>query len=389
MYISEIEIQDFTYLIEDVTSGGEHLHYEPGESVKMPGFILSIRTNEGLEGHYRAFLFTPPMRAQVKMMAQGYLIGRDPLEREGIWQDLWKGFRHTDHLGLGPIDIALWDLAGKYYDESVSGLLGGYRDRVPAYASTFFGDTHQKGLNSPEAYADFALECRDNGYQGFKIHPFGEPALDIEVCQAVADAVGDEMALMLDPASEYDTYAQALQVGRVLDECGYFWYEDPMADTGQSINKLATLSDSLETPLLGAEHVRGGPFSRADHLSYGGVELIRADAHLDSGITGVMKIAHLAEAFGRDVELHVGGPAHLHCMSAIRNANYFEHGLLHPQTHWMSAQGFVDPVEDIDDDGRIAIPDGPGLGVDIDWELVEGRQTGHTLIDEPATSGLA
>jgi len=389
MKIKEVEIHDFAYRIEDVSSGGEHLHYEPGESVEMPGFILTIRSDEGFEGHYRAFLFTPPMRSQVEMMARGYLIGRDPLEREGLWQTLWKGFRHTDHLGLGPIDIALWDLAGEYLDESVSTLLGGYRDCVPAYASTFFADDHEGGLNSPEAYVDFAHECRKRGYQGFKIHPFCDPTLDIELCRAVSEAVGEEMVLMLDPASEYDTYAQALRVGKALDECGFFWYEDPMADTGQSIQKLSTLSNALETPILSAEHVRGGPFSRADHISYAGVELVRADAHLDGGITGVMKIAHVAEAFGRDVELHVGGPSHLHCMSAIRNTNYFEHGLLHPRTHWMSAQGFIKPVEVIDEDGTIPIPDGPGLGVEIDWEFVEDRQTSHTLIDEPGTSGLA
>lgn len=389
MRITSVEIRDFTYHIEDATSGGEHLHYEPGESVTMPGFVLTIRTDEGVEGHYRAFLFTPPMRSQVEMMARGYLIGRDPLEREGIWQDLWKGFRHTDHLGLGPIDIALWDLAGKYYDESVSTLLGGYRDRVPAYASTFFADSHPDGLSSPEAYAEFARTCRDEGYAGFKIHPFGEPERDIAVCRAVADAVGDEMDLMIDPSSEYDTYAETLRVGRALDELGFFWYEDPMADTGQSISMGSKLSDDLDTPILGVEHVRTGPFGRADHLADDALDFVRADAHLDGGITSVMKIAHLVEAFGLDVELHVGGPAHLHCMSAIRNSNYYEHGLLHPETEWMSAQGFADPVEELADDGTMAVPNGPGLGVDIDWDLIEERETGRTVIEEQDTSGLA
>lgn len=389
MKISEVEIHDFTYRMEDTSSSGEHLHYEPGESVSMPGFVVTIRTDTGHEGHYRAFLFTPPMRSQVEMMAQGYLIGRDPLQREGIWQDLWKAFRHTDHLGLGPIDIALWDLAGNYHGESVSTLLGGYREEVPAYASTAFSDSHPEGLSSPERYADFAEQCLEEGYTGFKMHPFCDPKRDIELCRAVADRVGDEMDLMLDPASEYDTYAETLEVGRVLDELGFFWYEDPMADTGQSIAMASKLSDDLDTPILNTEHVRTGPFGRADHLAQGSLDFVRADAHLDGGITGVMKIAHLVESFGLDVELHVGGPSHLHCMSAIRNTSYFEHGLLHPETEWMNAQGFTDPVEEIDGDGMVAVPDGPGLGVEIDWDLVEARLTDHTIIDEPSTSGLA
>lgn len=388
MRITEIEIHDFNYCIENAASGGEHLHYDPMESVSMPGFILTIRSSTGLEGHYRAFLFTPPMRAQIEMMAAGYLIGRNPLERESIWQDLWKAFRHTDHLGLGPIDVALWDLAGKHYDESVSGLLGGWRDEVPAYASTFFGDSHPDGLNGPAAYAEFAEECQYQGYHGFKIHGFGDPDRDIAVCEATANAVGDHLDLMLDPSSEYETYADALKVGRVLDELDFFWYEDPHADTGQSIAMGSKLTAELDTPILGVEHVRTGPFGRADHIAHDALDLVRADAHLDGGITGVMKIASLVEAFGLDVELHVGGPAHLHCMSAIRNTNYFEHGLLHPNTEWMSAQGFEDPVEVVTD-GMIDVPDGPGLGVQIDWELVDHRLTDHTMIDQSAASGLA
>jgi L-alanine-DL-glutamate epimerase-like enolase superfamily enzyme len=389
MEIAAVEIHEFTYRIEDASSGGEHLHYEPGSSVEMPGFVLTIRTDTGLEGHYRAFLFTPPMRAQIEMMAQGYLVGRDPLEREGIWQDLWKAFRHTDHLGLGPVDIALWDLAGKHHDASVSTLLGGYRDRVPAYASTFFGDDHPDGLSSPEAYAEFARECLDAGYGAFKLHPFGDPDRDIACCRAVAEAVGDEMDLMLDPSSEYDTYAEAVKVGRALDDLDFLWYEDPMADTGQSMSMHRKLSEELDTHVLNLEHVRTGPFGRADHLAEGAVDMVRADAHLDGGITSVMKIANLVEAFGLDVELHLGGPAHLHCLSAIRNTNYFERGLLHPEIEWMTAQGFEEPVDVVDDDGMVAIPQGPGLGVDIDWDLVEERQTDHTVIDEQGASGLA
>lgn len=103
--------------------------------------------------------------------------------------------------------------------------------------------------------------------------------------------------------------------------------------------------------------------------------MVRADAHMDGGITGVMKIAHLAEAFGIDVELHVGGPAHLHCLSAIRNTNYFEKGLVHPEVAWTASQGFTEDVEAIGEEGAIPVPDGPGLGVEIDREFVETRRT--------------
>jgi L-alanine-DL-glutamate epimerase-like enolase superfamily enzyme len=178
-------------------------------------------------------------------------------------------------------------------------------------------------------------------------------------------------------------------VGRVCDELDFYWYEDPMADGGESIEMNRNLARDLDTPILGVEHVRGGPYGRVDHLANDALDMVRAEAHLDCGITGVMKIAGIVEGFGRDVELHVGGPSHLHCMTAIRNTNYYEHALLHPQgIDWMVDQGFVDSPEQVDSDGHVEIPDGPGLGVEIDWDFVERRKTGHELFDREASSGL-
>lgn len=382
--ITEVEVAAFRYDLEDVGVSHGHQVYEPGSRLEPTGIVLTIRAADGLEGHYRGITFAPLMKAQIEMVAPSHLVGRDALEREGIWQDVWRALRHTDHMGLGPIDVALWDLAGRHHGEPVSALLGGYREAVPAYASTFFMDEAPDGLNSPEAFAAFASDCLDRGYPAFKIHghPGGDPETDVAICRAVRETVGDGMDLMLDPASEYDTYAEALRVGRALDELSFFWYEDPMADTGQSLNAARNLTRALETPLLGLEHVRTGPFGRADHLAGEAAELVRADVHQDGGITGALKIAHAAEALGADVELHIGGPATLHCLSAIRNTNYFEHALVHPRgIDWMNQQGFMTTPEPLADDGTVAIPDGPGLGVDIDWNFVEDRLIGRTVID--------
>jgi L-alanine-DL-glutamate epimerase-like enolase superfamily enzyme len=382
MRIEEIEIREFTYRLENVgTHTGYHV-YEQGSVSTPHGFVMTIRDDTGEAGHYRGFHFTPTMIDQVQMVAAEFLIGRDPREREGIWQDIWHSLRHTDHFGVGPIDIALWDLAGRHNGESVSTMLGGYRDRIPAYASTFAADGEPDGLSSPEQYAAFAEECREEGYPAFKIHPSGDPSRDIEICRAVASRVGDEMEIMLDPASMYQTYGETLRVGRVLDELGFFWYEDPMADAGESEYMSRRLADDLDTPILGAEHSRTGPQGRANHIMNDALDFVRADAHLGGGITGVMKVAHLAEAFGIDVELHLGGPAHLHCLSAIRNTNYFEHGLVHPQIEWVNPQGLDERVDELNADGTISVPEGPGLGVEIDWEFVEDRQTNCISITE-------
>ncbi|MFB6171075.1 MAG: enolase C-terminal domain-like protein [Haloarculaceae archaeon] len=389
MRIAELEIHEFAYELDDVGVANGHQVYAPGETLAQPGFVLTVRTADGLEGHYRGIVFVPPMVTQVSMAA-GRLLGRDPLEREGIWQDLWTGLRHTDHLGLGPIDVALWDLAGKHYGAPVSELLGGYRTEIPAYASTYFMDEEPDGLSSPEAVGEFARECRDAGYGAFKLHgdPAGDPDRDVAACEAAREAAPD-LDLMLDPSSEYDTYGDALRVGRALDDLDFRWYEDPTADAGQSLQGMERLTRALDTPVLGAEHVRTGPFGHADHLVSGACDLVRADVHLDGGVTGALKMARAAESLGADVELHLGGPATLHCLSAVRNAGYFERGLLHPQDlAWMSDQGFTSSPEAVTD-GTVTVPDGPGLGVEVDWSFVERRQTGHALLDGSGASGLA
>ena len=101
-----------------------------------------------------------------------YLIGKNPLEREQIYNDLKRALRKDDRMGIGSIDIALWDIAGKLYDAPIYELLGGFRKTLPAYASTYHGDENG-GLDTPEDFAEFAVQCREMGYPAFKIHGWG------------------------------------------------------------------------------------------------------------------------------------------------------------------------------------------------------------------------
>ncbi len=92
-----------------------------------------------------------------------YLFGRSALERERIYTDVNRALRQVGRIGYAPIDVALWDIAGKYHGVPIYKLLGGYRDRLPCYASTYHGDHQPDGLSSPEAYADFAEQCLEAG----------------------------------------------------------------------------------------------------------------------------------------------------------------------------------------------------------------------------------
>ena len=101
-----------------------------------------------------------------------YLLGQNALERDTIWHDLKRMLRGRGNAPPGPVDIALWDIAGKLYDAPIYELLGGWRTNLPVYASTFHGDENG-GLTRPEDYAEFALYCKEElGYQAFKSHPW-------------------------------------------------------------------------------------------------------------------------------------------------------------------------------------------------------------------------
>ncbi|WP_248904776.1 mandelate racemase family protein [Halocatena marina] len=387
--ITRIESIEFGYPLED-TGYDEHgfnLVYDPGSQTERKLFGIRIHTDEGITGEYVGG--NSPGAAQINMFAN-YLIGKNPLQRERHWSEIKRALRKYDRMGIGPIDIALWDIAGKHYDAPIHELLGTYRERIPAYASTYHGDENG-GLDSPDAFGEFAEDCLDMGYGGFKIHGWGgsdaSRNLDREVAAIleVGERVGDEMDLMCDPACEYETFADALKVGRACDEAGFFWYEDPYRDGGISQHGHRKLAQKLDTPILQTEHVRGLE-PHTDFLVNEATDFLRADPEYDAGITGAMKIARVAEGFGVDVEFHAPGPAQRHCIAATRNSNYYELALVHPDCQNTQppvySGGYSDMIDTIDENGTVAVPDGPGLGVEYDWEYIEDHQTGSVHVYE-------
>jgi len=181
---------------------------------------------------------------------------------------------------------------------------------------------------------------------------------------------------MLDPACEYETFADALRVGKACDEADFLWYEDPYRDGGLSQHGHRKLRGQIETPILFGEHIRGLPI-HTDLIANEATDFVRADPEYDGGITGAIKIARVAEGFGLDVEIHATGPARRHCMAAIRNTNYYEMAIVHPDApctrHVPVYDEYADLLDSVDDDGTLPVPDGPGLGVTIDWGYIEDR----------------
>ena len=313
-------------------------------------------------------------------MLAPHLIGRDPDTREEIWQDLRREVRAYDHMGHGPLDIALWDLQAKRLGTSVAALLGGFRKRLPAYASTYHGQDEPGGLDRPEAFADYAVACKEKGFAGFKIHGWhdGDARREAQNLIGVRRAVGDDWPLMIDPASQLRTWLDALAVGHACDEANFLWYEDPYRDTGGAVEGHKRLRERLKTPLLVCEHVRGLE-AKAAFLLAGGGDIIHADPEYDMGITGALKIANFCQALGLDVQYHACGPAHRAVMAATPNTRFYELALVGPDmpncVPPVYGDGYSDQAEAVGEDGCVPVPDGPGLGVTYDWDFIEKNRT--------------
>ena len=176
------------------------------------------------------------------------LIGRAPDHREQIYDDLKRELRAYDHVGHGPLDIALWNLCGKLNNVSVKSMLGGYRDTLPTYASTYHGQESEGGLCTPEAFADFAEQCKSEGFHGFKIHGWndGNVTREVENLLGVRKRVGDGWRLMIDPACQLRTWTDALTVGRACDEANYFWLWGPVSGRRRLSLRSPTTSRTVE-----------------------------------------------------------------------------------------------------------------------------------------------
>ncbi len=320
--------------------------------------LLRIQTDDGVEG-------LSPYRGGANIEEIKYkLIGTDPLDRERIWQDFWLNLR-TSKLGeaIGSVDVALWDLYGKVCKQPVYKLLGAVRNKIPAYASTTTLDSIDEYLREAEGYMA-------RGYGAIKLHAWGRLEQDAELCRALRKAVGDKVTLMYDASSMFNLYEDALWFGRKLEEQNFFWYEEPMDH--YNMTALARLAKELDIPLATAEATHGGPFDALSHILAGAADIIHTgplDAY-KGGFTGIMKTAHICEGFGVMCAMHGGSIASLHAACAIHNCRYFER--LMPET-LLSPPGIKSAETEIDERGFASPGEKHGLGLEIDWDWIEGH----------------
>lgn len=358
----DLEIRDVELTVCTVP-GLEVQYRDTVPSRKLNVTVVKVITNCGIDGALITWL--PDGGSEIADSTAEYLrplvVGQSVLDHERLWHKMMGLASFTASLkAISALDIALWDVAARAAGLPLYKFLGAYREEIRAYAST---------ISYPEVgdYVKLAQECAEQGFRGFKIHAYGDPDRDLEVCRAVKDAVGDVMDLMHDPVNTYD-YLDALRVGRELEEMGFLWYEAPIAD--DDILGYASLSRALDIPVMGGEH-RHRLSEYPPYLIADAVDALRCVGDGIGGLTAMRKLGALCESFNRNLEPHSYGTtlvqaAHLHYMLSARNCMYFEA----PAPLGLLDFGMLDVIRP-DAAGMVRCSGKPGLGFDIDWDAID------------------
>jgi len=376
-----VDIETIVFKYKSKVSSDLAGHAHPSEEHDAYQTLTKIVTDEDVDGY--CFGGNKEINERIIKPA---LVGKNPMDREKIWQYLYRDLQGSRGLindrQLAVIDMALWDFAGRYLNMPVCKLLGGYREKVKAYASTMVGDEIEGGLNSPEAYAEFAERLVKEGYKAIKLHTWfppiewaPDPKMDVAACRAVREAVGEDIALMLDCYHCYNR-EEALYIGRELEKLGFYWFEEPMDE--HNISAYVWLADNLEIPILGPETLEGKLWTRVDWILSGAADIIRGGVGDMGGITPLIKLVHLCEAFGVRLELHGAHPGNLQVLGAMGiPGEYVERGLLHPLLDYESRTPWLkEKIDPMDSEGYVHISQKPGLGMEIDWKFIEENKVG-------------
>ena len=328
--------------------------------------IVRLTTHGGIEGasgvdsgenkggrHRFAEAFRPVI---------GGLVGRNVLSREAIATDMLAARAAPVPDPESLVEIAMWDAVARHADLPLNRLLGGARERIPAYASSPVFDT-------VEAYLDYVRLIQGLGYPAVKFHTQCDPDFDLAMTSAVSAAFASTgLRFMVDLEQLYG-FDDAVKLGRALSDMPCDWLEAPLDDT--EIDAYAELRRAVGVDVISAGNTVVELPAMADAIARGAWSRLRCDPCNVGGISATMKAMALAGAHGLKTELQSYGyplsqAANLHVMLGIAGCSYFEHPV--PVEHYEYA--CANPIR-IEADGCVSAPDGPGLGLDLDWGRIE------------------
>lgn len=355
--------------------------------------IVKVYTDEGIIGLGESACFGGPPETTkfvIENELRQIILGEDPTNIERVWQRMFDRTRQHGRSGLimasiSGIDIALYDILGKKAGLPIYKLMGGYSDKVIPYASSGF---YSKGKDKKA----IAAECRSYFELGFKyakikigrntevlmtpLHnmPYAEECQysleeDLErVSECCKVAKEYNAKIMVDANNSWNTFT-AIQMGKKLQEMGVYWLEEPLHL--DNIDGSAELASILDMPVAGYESEIG--FYRFRELiQRRAVDIVQPDVIWSGGFTECRRIAHLALAHNLPCNPHVFSSgislaANLHFLASIPNAGLFE---MDRNIYPLRDELLTEKI-DISGDGFVYLPQGPGLGINLNMDVFE------------------
>lgn len=327
--------------------------------------ICRITTEDGYVGIGGTITYAEE-RFDSSMMETGILyvpglIGQSALDREAIWS--WMAQRPTlvPLPAISMIDIALWDLVGKYAKLPIYQLLGASRDKLLSYASTPLFDTN-------EEYMQYIQTCIDEGFKAIKIHSYTIYEEDIPLIDEIQKRFAGKVQFMLDVDAQY-TREQAYKMCKKLEEYGWVWFEAPIPD--RDLDGYRFLIDHTHIPISCGGNTLTSLLDINNGIKAGAWTDVRADTTVSGGFTPMRKIVALAQANNMRCEIQSWGAtltqaANIHMMLACGNCTYFEQAFPY-EPFEIGAKTVIRT----DKDGYVHAPEGYGLGVELDWQEIE------------------
>ena len=297
-----------TYVLEYQLGEEQVFRYSQDWHSSRTVMIVEVSTDEGITGVGEAS--GPPRisSAIIEHIYRSYLVGKDPMDREVIWEELYNKLRDHGQKGLSvealsAVDIALWDIIGKYLNVPVHKLFGGsYRRKVKVYATGFY---RRKTHHSTEDLIKEAIQYIRNGLKAFKVKIGFDLTRDVTDIKAIRNAVGDDVLIMIDANHAYNA-STAIKVGKEVEPYGIYWFEEPVPP--EDIEGYLEVKLALDIPIAGgeAEFTR---FGFKHLISSRAVDIVQPDCCVTGGLTEAKRIATLANTWGIQCIPHVWGSA--------------------------------------------------------------------------------
>lgn len=345
-----------------------------------PWVFVHLDTNKGIQGLAEATTHDKPetVAAAIEEMSD-FFIGEDPFSTERLWlemyRDEWFSKNVVNTTVCSAIDMACWDIKGKVLDRPVYELLGGnvHGDRIRAYANGWYTET----TDDTDTWREAAEQVVADGYDAMKFDPFGKSwqRMDretfnhaVDVVGAVREAVGPDVDLLIEGHGRF-TAGQAVEIANALSEFHPTWFEEPCPP--DSINSLGKVAAKSPIPIATGERLMT-KYEFRDLLANTDVDIVQPDIMNTGGITEAKKIAAQAEAEHVSFAPHnpqgpVATAISAHVDAAVPNFMIQEVFQTY-DVEWVNDL-LVDPV--VVEDGHIEIPQRPGLGVELDMDVVE------------------